>query len=165
MQCGVRGPRGIINPLAPHPWCGAARDGAPVHFLGSAPPPHFVWGFEVRVRFPIEMMLLHSNILILLGNAVTSRRIYSILLIRVTVIILLPIGLMPRESLFVSCKDTRIGVYNGLFHSTRVTHTINLQFLNIIGAIILLLTALCPFCPPLVTLIVGRSPMVEGLLK
>ena len=38
--------------------------------------------------------MFYIHIFILLGNAVTSRRIYSILLIRVTVSILLPTGLM-----------------------------------------------------------------------
>ena len=57
--------------------------------------------------------------------------------------ILLTTGLMARESLFVSCKDTGIGVYNGLFHSTAITHSFDL-FVYIIGAIILLLTAFYP---------------------
>ena len=37
--------------------------------------------------------------------------------------ILLTTGLMGCESLFVSCLDTGIGVYNGLFHSTAITHS------------------------------------------
>lgn len=37
-----------------------------------------------------------------------------------------------------SCLDTGIGVYNGLFHSTAITHSFD-QFVHIIGAIILLL--------------------------
>jgi len=51
--------------------------------------------------------------------------------------ILLTTGLMGCESLFVSCLDTGIGVYNGLFHSTAITHSFD-QFVHIIGAIILL---------------------------
>ena len=57
--------------------------------------------------------------------------------------ILLTTGLMGCESLFVSCLDTGIGVYNGLFHSTAITHSFDL-FVYIIGAIILLLTAFYP---------------------
>ena len=88
-------------------------------------------------------MLLYSNIILLLGNAVTSRRIYSILFNRVTIMILLTTSLMGCESLFVSCLDTGIGVYNGLFHSTAITHSFDL-FVYIIGAIIILLTAFYP---------------------
>ncbi|MCZ6909896.1 MAG: hypothetical protein O7C56_02255 [Rickettsia endosymbiont of Ixodes persulcatus] len=39
--------------------------------------------------------------------------------------------------------DTGIGIYNGLFHSTAITHSFDL-FIYIIGAIILLLTAFYP---------------------
>jgi hypothetical protein len=80
--------------------------------------------------------MLYIHIYIYLGNAVTFRRIYSILFNRVTIMILLTTGLMGCESLFVSCLDTGIGVYNGLFHSTAITHSFD-QFVHIIGAIIL----------------------------
>jgi NADH-ubiquinone oxidoreductase chain 2 len=52
-------------------------------------------------------------------------------------------GITGHGSLDVSCIDTGIGVYNSLFHSTAITHSLVL-FLYIIGAIIILLTAFYP---------------------
>jgi len=87
-------------------------------------------------------MLLFSNI-ILLVSAVTSRREFTILFNRVAIIILLYSGIIGYDSLYVTYLDTGIGIYNGLFHSTAITHSFDL-FIDIIGAIILLLTAFYP---------------------
>jgi len=57
--------------------------------------------------------------------------------------ILLSTGFIGCDSLFVSCLDTGIGVYNGLFHSAALTQSFDL-FIYIIGAIILLLTSFYP---------------------
>jgi hypothetical protein len=57
--------------------------------------------------------------------------------------ILLYSGIIACDSLYVSCLDTGIGIYNGLFHSTAITHSFDL-FIYIIGVIILLLTAFYP---------------------
>jgi hypothetical protein len=54
------------------------------------------------------MLNIHIK-LFSLGNAITSRRIYSTLFLRVTVLILLTAGLL-------GFLDTELGVYNGLFH-------------------------------------------------
>ena len=74
-----------------------------------------------------------------LVNAVTSRREYTILFNRVAIFILLYSGIIGHGSLYVTCLDTGIGIYNGLFHSTAITHSVDL-FIYIIAPIILLLT-------------------------
>jgi len=88
-------------------------------------------------------MLLFSNILLLLVSAVTSRREFTIFFNRVAIIILLYSGIIGYDSLYITSLDTGIGIYNGLFHSTAITHSFDL-FIYIIGAIILLLTAFTP---------------------
>jgi hypothetical protein len=88
-------------------------------------------------------MLLAGLIFLLLVTAVSSRRELSILSNRVAITILLYSGIIGHGSLYVSCLETGIGVYNGLFHSTAITHSLDL-FLYIIGPIIILLTAFYP---------------------
>ena len=85
-------------------------------------------------------MLLISNLFLLLVNAVTLRREFSILFNRVAIFILLYSGIIGYESLYVTYLDTGIGIYHGLFHSTAITHSFDL-FIYIIAPIILLLTA------------------------
>ena len=84
-------------------------------------------------------MLLISNLLLLLVNAITFRREYTILFNRVAIFILLYSGIIGHGCLYVTCLDTGIGIYNGLFHSTAITHSFDL-FIYIIAPIILLLT-------------------------
>ena len=86
-----------------------------------------------------KSMLLIINTFILLVNAVTFRREFTILFNRVAIFILLYSGIIGHGTLYVTCLDTGIGIYNGLFHSTVITHSFDL-FVYIIGAIILLLT-------------------------
>jgi hypothetical protein len=74
-------------------------------------------------------MLLASNMVLKLVSAVSSRREVSILFNRVAIMIL-------RNS---SAVGAGIGIYNGLFHSTVITHSFDL-FINIIGVIMLLFT-------------------------
>jgi NADH-ubiquinone oxidoreductase chain 2 len=52
-------------------------------------------------------------------------------------------GTIGHGSFYVTCLDTGIGIYSGLFHSTAITHSFDL-FIYIIAAIILLLTAFYP---------------------
>jgi hypothetical protein len=59
-----------------------------------------------------------------LVSAVSSRREVSKLFNRVAIMILL----------YSSAKGAGIGIYNGLFHSTAITHSFNL-FIDIIGVI------------------------------
>ena len=63
-------------------------------------------------------MLLISNIYLLLVNAVTFRREFTILFNRVAIFILLYSGILGHGTLYVTCLDNWIGIYNGLFHST-----------------------------------------------
>jgi group I intron endonuclease len=72
-----------------------------------------------------------------LVSAVSSRREVSNLFNRVAIMILLYSGIIVCDSLYVTCLDRGIGIYNGLFHSTVITHSFEL-FINIIGVIILL---------------------------
>ena len=90
----------------------------------------------------VIVMLLFSNIL-LLFSAVTSRREFTILFNRVAIIILLYSGIIGYDSLYVTYLDTGIGIYNGLFHSTAITHSFDL-FIYIIGAMISSVTGLSP---------------------
>jgi NADH-ubiquinone oxidoreductase chain 2 len=85
----------------------------------------------------------YLTILLLLFSAVFYRREFLILFNRVAIIILLYSGTIACDSLYVSCLDTGIGIYNGLFHSTVITHSFDV-FIYIIGVIILLLTAFYP---------------------
>ena len=84
-------------------------------------------------------MLLISNIFLLLVNEGTFRREFTILFNRVAIFILLYSGIIGHGTLYVTCLDTGIGIYNGLFHSTVITHSFDL-FIYIIAPIILLLT-------------------------
>ena len=70
-------------------------------------------------------MLLISNIFLLLVNAVTSRREYTILFNRVAIFILLYSGIIGHGSLYVTCLDTGIGIYNGLFHSATIINSLD----------------------------------------
>ena len=71
-------------------------------------------------------MLLISNIFLLLVNAVTFRREFTILFHRVAVFILLYLCIIGHGSLYVTCLDTGIDIYNGLFHSTAITQGFDL---------------------------------------
>ena len=59
---------------------------------------------------------------------------------RVAIFILLYSGIIGYDSLYVTYLDNGIGIYNGLFHSTAITHSFVL-YTYIIAPIILLLTA------------------------
>jgi hypothetical protein len=84
--------------------------------------------------------MLLISLLLLLVNAVTLRREFKSLLSRVAIFILLYSGIIGYDSLYVTYLDNGIGIYNGLFHSTAITHSFDL-FIYIIAPIILLLTA------------------------
>nr|YP_010540248.1 NADH dehydrogenase subunit 2 [Urnula craterium]UYF20384.1 NADH dehydrogenase subunit 2 [Urnula craterium] len=88
-------------------------------------------------------MLILYSIFLLVVSAVSSRREFTILLNRVTIIILSYSCIIVYDSLCVTYLDTGIGIYNGLFHSTAVTQSFGL-FVYIISGIILLLTAFYP---------------------
>ena len=87
------------------------------------------------VRFQKKVMLYVSSTLLFLVNAVTCRRVKSILFNRVAILILLYSGIIYYDSLNIILLDTGIGIYGGLFHSTFTTHSFAL-FLCIIRAIV-----------------------------
>jgi len=88
-------------------------------------------------------MLILSTISLLLNNAITLRRILSIIFNRSTIILLLLFGSIVCDTIYVSYLDTGFGVFSGLFHSTAITDSFVL-FIYIIGGTIILLTAYYP---------------------
>ena len=79
-------------------------------------------------------MLYVSSTLLLLVNAVTFRRVISILFNRVAILILLFSGIVWCYILNIALLDTSEDIYGGLFHSSK-THSFAL-FLCIIRAIV-----------------------------
>ena len=88
-------------------------------------------------------MLYVISTLLLLVNAVTCRRVKSILFNRVAILILLYSGIICYDSLNIISLDTVIGIHGGLFHNTFKTHSFAL-FLCIIRAIVFQLTVYYP---------------------
>ncbi len=88
-------------------------------------------------------MLIFSILFLLLSNAVTLRRDKSILFSRIAIIILLYSSLLAMESLYITCLDIGVGLYNGLFHTTSITQVFHI-FIFLISAIILQLTGFYP---------------------
>jgi NADH-ubiquinone oxidoreductase chain 2 len=88
-------------------------------------------------------MIIFSILFLLLSNAVTLRRDKSILFSRVAIIVLLYSSLLAILSLYLTCLDTGIGLYGGLFHATSTTHVFHV-FIFLISALILQLTAFYP---------------------
>jgi hypothetical protein len=91
--------------------------------------------FLFLVQFQKKVMLFVSSTFLLLINAVTLRRVRSILFNRVAILILL-FSIIVWYNIW---ED----IYGGLFHSTFITHSFAL-FLCVIGAIVLQLTAYYP---------------------
>lgn len=88
-------------------------------------------------------MLLSSLILLLLSNAVSLRRDKSILYTRVCQIMLIITCYIIFNGIYLSFLDKGIGLYNGLFHITSITHIFNF-FILFLTLIILTLTAFYP---------------------
>jgi hypothetical protein len=84
-------------------------------------------------------MLFVSSALLLLVNAATFRRERTFFN-WLAILILLYSGIIGYDSLYIQTLDTGIGIYGGLFQTISITHSFN-QFIGIIGAIVLLLTA------------------------
>jgi len=90
-----------------------------------------------------SFMLILSILFLLLSNAVTLRRDKSILYSRVAIIVLLYSSFIAITTLFITCLDTGIGLYGGLFHATSTTQIFHV-FIFLISAVILQLTAFYP---------------------
>ena len=88
-------------------------------------------------------MLLNSLILLLLSNAITSRRDKSILYSRATITILLISAFIAYDNLFVLFLAKGIGILGGLFHTTATTNFFH-TFIFLITSVILLLTSFYP---------------------
>lgn len=88
-------------------------------------------------------MLLNSLILLLLSNAITSRRDKSILYSRATITILLISAFIAYDNLFLLFLAKGIGIFGGLFHTTATTNFFHI-FIFLITSVILLLTSFYP---------------------
>ena len=88
-------------------------------------------------------MLISSLNLLLLSNAVTTRRDKSILYSRSALIIILSSSILAYSNFYISFLEKGIGLYGGLFHVTSNTHTFHL-FIFILSALILSLTSFYP---------------------
>ena len=96
------------------------------------------------VRIPLFLkVLLNSLILLLLSNAITSRRDKSILYSRVAISILLLSALISYDNLSLLFLAKGIGIFGGLFHTTATTNTFHI-FIFLITSVILLLTSFYP---------------------
>ena len=80
-------------------------------------------------------MLIIGSILLLLANAVAYRREKSILFNRVAVLILPYSGILLAYDSYGISLATGIGVLSGLFHSTLITHSFDIN-LYAIGDVI-----------------------------
>nr|YP_010371641.1 NADH dehydrogenase subunit 2 [Exserohilum rostratum]UOU81295.1 NADH dehydrogenase subunit 2 [Exserohilum rostratum] len=88
-------------------------------------------------------MLLNSLILLLLSNAITSRRDKSILYSRATITILLISAFIAYDNLYLLFLAKGVGIFGGLFHTTATTNFFHL-FIFLITSVILLLTSFYP---------------------
>ena len=88
-------------------------------------------------------MLISSLNLLLLSNAVTTRRDKSILYSRSALIIILSSSILAYSNFYISFLEKGIGLYGGLFHVTSNTHTFHL-FIFMLSALILSLTSFYP---------------------
>ena len=88
-------------------------------------------------------MLIFSLILLLLSNAVTTRRDRSILYSRFTILILLYTSFLCYDNLFIYFLEKGIGLYGGLFY-TKWNIKVFYIFITIITAFILIFTGFYP---------------------
>jgi NADH-ubiquinone oxidoreductase chain 2 len=88
-------------------------------------------------------MLISLLILLLLSNALTTRRDKSILFSRIVIVGLLSTSFLALNNFFIKPLEKGIGIYGGLFNVTTFTHTFNI-FIFLISATILTLTAFYP---------------------
>ena len=88
-------------------------------------------------------MILNSLILLLLSNAITSRRDKSILYSRATMALLLISAFIAYDNLFLLFLTKGIGIFGGLFHTTATTNFFH-TFIFLITSVILLLTSFYP---------------------
>lgn len=88
-------------------------------------------------------MLITLLILLLLSNALTSRRDKSILFSRVVILGLLSTSFLGLNNLFVESLGKGIGIYGGLFNVTTFTQSFNI-FIFLVSAVIITLTAFYP---------------------
>ena len=88
-------------------------------------------------------MILNLLVILLLSNAITSRRDKSILYSRVAISILLLSALITYDNLSLLFLAKGIGIFGGLFQATATTNTFHI-FIFLITSVILLLTSFYP---------------------
>ena len=95
---------------------------------------------KVWFKSSSSYLLVTSLVLLLLSNAVTSRRDKSILFSRIANIDLLYSSYLAYNDLDISFLEKGINLYGGLFHATWTTHIFHL-FIFLLSANIISLTA------------------------
>jgi NADH-ubiquinone oxidoreductase chain 2 len=103
-------------------------------------------------------MLLTSLFLLLLSNGLTVRKDVSILYSRITIFILMYCILITHETFYITYLEKGLGLYNGLFNATAITHTFQI-FIFICSLIILLLTGFFP------RKILGEKPVTKTIIN
>ena len=88
-------------------------------------------------------MLISTLLILLLSNAITSRRDKSILYSRATITILIISILITYDNFNFLFLDKGIGIFGGLFHTTCLTSVFHIFILSI-SSVILLLTSFYP---------------------
>lgn len=88
-------------------------------------------------------MVVYSILLLLLSNAVNTRRDKSILFSRVAITILLYCFFLAMQSFHLSYLEKGIGLFGGLYQATCYTHVFQM-FIFVLTAIILQLTGFYP---------------------
>jgi NADH-ubiquinone oxidoreductase chain 2 len=88
-------------------------------------------------------MLLTSLFLLLLSNGLTIRKDVSILYSRIAIFILMYCIINTYVTFYITYIEKGLGLYNGLFNATAITHTFQI-FIFISSLIILLLTGFFP---------------------
>nr|YP_009759699.1 NADH dehydrogenase subunit 2 [Bipolaris sorokiniana]QIQ48911.1 NADH dehydrogenase subunit 2 [Bipolaris sorokiniana] len=88
-------------------------------------------------------MLFNSLILLLLSNAITSRRDKSILYSRATITILLISAFIAYDNLYLLFLAKGVGIFGGLFHITATTYFFHL-FIFLITSVVLWLSSFYP---------------------
>src|ERR687888_588080 len=96
---------------------------------------------RIQISLPVNFMIMISLLLILLSNAVNTRRDLSILYNRVAIIVLIYCILLDTISLFILNKG--IGLHGGLLHINNITQIFHI-FIFIISILILQLTSFYP---------------------
>ena len=100
-------------------------------------------GIKNRIKTDSKKMLISSLILLILSNAITTRRDKSILYSRIVMKSLILSTILALSNFNLKAIEKGIGLYGGLFNVTTITQTFNI-FIFIVSIAILILTSFYP---------------------